>query len=138
MLNEVKRGRVDYFSPLAIESKLFVLLVTADQPHDSGRRPQWPGAYFERDQRWRKYSGSQHRRIKVPVLVVHNESGECKLTPYAEVPNIMAKLTGSAKVELISFKGGSGMKGDPCESISYRGFIGKDRALSNWIKSQSK
>jgi hypothetical protein len=84
--------------------------------------------------------GMKLEQITVPVLVVHHESDQCKHTPYAEVPQIMAKLTGSRKAELITFKDGSGMKGDPCEAISYHGFVGIEPKVigevATWIKAQ--
>jgi hypothetical protein len=84
--------------------------------------------------------GMKLEQITVPVLVVHNESDQCKHTPYSEVPQIMAKLTSSKKADLLTFKGGSGMKGDPCEAISYHGFVGIEPKvvgeIASWIKAQ--
>jgi pimeloyl-ACP methyl ester carboxylesterase len=80
------------------------------------------------------------KKIKVPVLVVHNEDDQCKFTPYAEVSQIMAGLTNSRKAELMTFKGGHGIKGDPCDPISYHGYIGIEAdvvaRVSAWIKAQ--
>ncbi len=80
------------------------------------------------------------KQITVPILVVHNEDDQCTFTPYAEVPQIMAGLTNSKKAELMTFKGGSGMKGDPCDPISYHGYIGIEPAvvsrIASWIKAQ--
>jgi dienelactone hydrolase len=62
-------------------------------------------------------------KIAVPVLVVHHRQDGCSLCPYTELPNLMNKLTGAPKKELLTFDGGQNV-GDPCEAFAYHGFNG--------------
>ncbi|HJQ61671.1 MAG TPA: alpha/beta hydrolase [Burkholderiales bacterium] len=78
--------------------------------------------------------------IRVPALVVHHENDECRYCLLRDVPALMAGLKGAAKSELITFKGGGPVKGDPCQAFHYHGFIGIEdevvKRIADWIKSQ--
>jgi len=86
--------------------------------------------------------GMKLDQIKMPVLLVHNEYDQCSHTPYGEVPQILAGLKNSWKAELITFRGGSGTQGDPCDADSYHEFIGIEAdvvsRVSVWIKETQR
>lgn len=79
--------------------------------------------------------------IRVPVLVVHHEEDQCKYCLYSDVPGLMAGLKGAPKSELIAFKGGGPVKGNPCLAFHYHGFVGIEeqvvKRIADWIKAQS-
>lgn len=74
--------------------------------------------------------------IKVPVLVVHHEQDACALCSFAEVPSLMAKLTGTPRSQLLSYRDGQN-RGDPCEAFAYHGFNGLEatvvRDIATWM-----
>jgi dienelactone hydrolase len=75
-------------------------------------------------------------RVAVPVLVVHHEQDGCKHCSYKDIPQLMKKLDGAPRKELISIKGGED-RGDPCEAFAYHGFNGIEREVvakvAEWI-----
>lgn len=75
-------------------------------------------------------------KLHIPVLVVHHEQDGCKHCAYSNVPALMEKLSGSARKQLLSFKGGES-RGDPCEAFAHHGFNGLERdvvtQIANWI-----
>lgn len=75
--------------------------------------------------------------IAVPVLVVHHEQDGCKHCSYKDIPQLMKKLEGAPKKELISVKGGED-RGDPCEPYAYHGFNGREKEvvgkIADWIQ----
>lgn len=71
-------------------------------------------------------------KIRIPVLVVHHELDGCALCPFANVPELMAKLANSPRKALLAFQGGVN-KGDPCEAMAYHGFNGLDREVVQQI-----
>jgi dienelactone hydrolase len=74
--------------------------------------------------------------IGVPVLVAHHRQDGCSLCPYAELPNLMNKLTGTPRKKLLTFDGGQNI-GDPCEAWANHGFNGIEAEvvikISQWI-----
>jgi dienelactone hydrolase len=78
-------------------------------------------------------------KIVIPVLVVHHEQDGCKFCPYSEIPDLMKKLTGTARKELITFRGGQN-RGDPCQALAYHGYNGIEKdvvgKISDWIYSK--
>lgn len=75
-------------------------------------------------------------RLRIPVLVVHHEQDGCSHCAFSDVPNLMDKLSGSPRKQLLSFKGGEN-RGDPCEAFAYHGFNGLEHEvvtqIANWI-----
>jgi hypothetical protein len=75
-------------------------------------------------------------RLKIPVLVVHHERDGCKLCDPVLMPRLMNKLSGVARKELITFKGGEDT-GEPCEAFAHHGFNGIEkevvRRIAEWI-----
>jgi len=80
--------------------------------------------------------------IALPTLFVHNKSDACKVTPYGDIPALMQQLKRAPKVELISFEGGDIPRSEPCEALSYHGFLGLEpavvEAIARWIKATSR
>jgi pimeloyl-ACP methyl ester carboxylesterase len=50
--------------------------------------------------------------IHVPVLVAHHRQDGCSLCPYAELPNLMNKLTGTPRKQLLTFDGGENIEAE--------------------------
>jgi pimeloyl-ACP methyl ester carboxylesterase len=77
--------------------------------------------------------------IRVPTLVVHHKKDECVVTPYELAVALIRSLTQAPKKELIAFVGGDPSVLDPCEAMSYHGFLGLDSevvaAIASWIKA---
>lgn len=75
-------------------------------------------------------------KIRIPVLIVHHEQDNCRVTPYAEAPSLLAKLTNSPRKQLLSIKGGEST-GDPCEAFAYHGYNGIEQdvvvQIADWI-----
>lgn len=76
--------------------------------------------------------------IRVPTLVVHHKQDGCVVTPYELAVALMRSLTQTPKKELLTFVGGDLSVSDPCEAMSYHGFLGLDAevvtAIASWIK----
>jgi dienelactone hydrolase len=70
--------------------------------------------------------------IHVPVLVVHHERDACDYCPYALVVPMMAKLTGTSRKQLLSYRDGTNDDG-PCEAFAYHGFNGIEPAVVHEI-----
>jgi dienelactone hydrolase len=75
-------------------------------------------------------------RIQVPTLVVHHRQDGCKHCRYADLPNLMDKLTAAPRKELLTFEGGVN-QGDPCEARAHHGFNGIEQEvvakIADWI-----
>jgi len=79
--------------------------------------------------------------IRVPTLVVHHKQDGCVVTPYELAVALMRSLTQTPKRELLTFVGGDLSVSDPCEAMSYHGFLGLDAevvaAIVSWIKTNT-
>ena len=78
-------------------------------------------------------------RIAVPVLVVQHRKDACPLCPYAKVPDLMARLTGSPRTFAIGVTGGIS-SGPPCEAFAHHGFNGIETSvvanIAHWILAE--
>lgn len=76
-------------------------------------------------------------RLTMPVLVMHHEQDGCRHCRYSDMPALMSKLTGAARKELLTYRGGENV-GDPCEALAYHGFNGLEKelvaAIAAWIR----
>lgn len=79
-------------------------------------------------------------RVTVPVLVVHNESDGCRLSPFDGLNRLKGKLDRAPKVEFVTYHGGDAPRSAPCQALSYHGFLGLEprvvRGITDWIKAQ--
>jgi dienelactone hydrolase len=94
-----------------------------------------------RDPRGRPVPDMPLGRVTVPVLVVHHKEDGCQLCAFADVPRLMAGLTGSRRTELLAFEGGAS-RGDPCEAFAYHGYNGLERdvvaKIAGWILASTR
>ena len=76
-------------------------------------------------------SGFDFGSIKVPALFVHHRDDGCRQTPYAPAQRL------SNRFPLISVAGGDPPQSEPCEALSYHGFLGREAqvvdAISAWV-----
>ena len=80
-------------------------------------------------------SGSDPKRLQVPLLVVGHKKDRCRYTLPSSIEAFRQWHAG--KVDVVMMDGGAG-KGDPCEAQSAHGFAGIDgevvAAVSGWIQ----
>lgn len=63
-------------------------------------------------------------RVKVPTLVMSHRKDGCAITPAADAPKLISKLTSAKPVETTLLDGGLPPKSEPCEARSEHGFFG--------------
>jgi len=75
-------------------------------------------------------------KLSIPVLVAHHELDGCSHCAFGEIPNLMRKLDGVPRKQLLSFRDGVS-RGDPCEAMAYHGFNGIERdvvgQIAGWV-----
>lgn len=78
-------------------------------------------------------------KLRIPVLVVHHEQDGCGHCSFNDIPNLMEKLSGVPKKQLLPFKGGQN-RGKPCEALAYHGFNGLEHEvvaqIAAWIPAK--
>ena len=76
--------------------------------------------------------------INVPALIVTNQDDACSVTKPEDSKALKMRFTGSPRVQVRNFDGGSTPLSDPCESLSGHGFFGIEQkvieAVTKWIK----
>lgn len=77
-------------------------------------------------------------RITMPVFLVYHRDDACSVTPPDKVLPFKALLTKAASVDVTMLSGGR-TQGDPCEAMSYHGYLGIDgevvRTVTAWLNS---
>ena len=77
-------------------------------------------------------------KIRIPVLLVHNEKDACKICAPDQVPAIMRGLINAPVKKLIMVNGGINPTGEACEALHYHGFIGIEKStvelIIGWLK----
>lgn len=71
-------------------------------------------------------------KLSIPVLVAHHELDGCSHCAFSEIPDLMQKLEGLPRKQLLSFRSGIS-RGDPCEAMAYHGFNGIEREVVGQI-----
>jgi hypothetical protein len=75
-------------------------------------------------------------KLNIPVLVAHHELDGCSHCAFSEMPNLMKKLEGLPRKQLLSFRDGVS-RGDPCEAMAYHGFNGIEAEvvghIARWV-----
>ena len=88
------------------------------------------------DKRSRPLPDMPLERIRMPVLVLHHEQDGCAHCNPADLPRLMAALSGSPRKTLLMVRGGQD-EGDPCAARAHHGFLGQDdevvRLISDWV-----
>lgn len=67
------------------------------------------------------------------ALVVAHEGDECRATPAADAPRLLAALAGARPKKLLTFAGGSPPRSEPCEAFAQHGFLGIEAKVMNAI-----
>lgn len=102
------------------------LVLTASVTREEGRRS-------------RSLQDIELERIRIPTLIVHNRDDQCRVTPFADVEALKGWLKQAPNVEILAVSGGDRPRSDPCEAMSYHGFLGLEaqvvRAITEWIKA---
>ena len=77
-------------------------------------------------------------RITMPVFLMYHQDDACVVTPPGKVLPFKALLTKAARVDVTMLSGGR-TQGDPCEAMSYHGYLGIDgdvvKAVTTWLNS---
>jgi pimeloyl-ACP methyl ester carboxylesterase len=77
-------------------------------------------------------------RITMPVLLIYHRDDACSVSPPNKVQPFKALLTEAASVDVVMLSGGR-TQGDPCEAMSYHGYLGIDgdvvKAVTAWLNS---
>jgi pimeloyl-ACP methyl ester carboxylesterase len=64
------------------------------------------------------------RQITVPTLIVFHRNDGCDITPAADAPKLVKRLTRTRKVETVLLRGGAAPVSQPCEARAPHGFYG--------------
>jgi hypothetical protein len=101
-------------------------------------KPQWKIAESHRD----GVASMPLQQVTVPTLIVSHKKDGCDITPAADAPKLRARLTKSAKVDVVLLDGGSPPQSEPCEAKSQHGFLGIEQqavsAMAAFIKANGK
>lgn len=77
--------------------------------------------------------------ISLPVLVVSDEDDGCSYTLHSHAVHLVRRFGKAPKAELMSFKGGGPVQGDPCDSLHFHGFPGMENEVSQrmaqWMRT---
>lgn len=78
-------------------------------------------------------------RVRVPLLLVHNQSDRCPSTPFSQADGYVKRMVHAEPRELIAFKGGGPVRGGVCDAFDYHGYPGLEdqvvKAIADWIKA---
>jgi len=81
------------------------------------------------------------RQIGYPVLIVHHRSDGCKETQFNEALQLKSWISKSPRVDFVEVRGGSWPKSDPCEALSYHGFLGMEeqvvQVITDWASGKA-
>lgn len=82
-------------------------------------------------------NGLRLSHITFPILLVHHRDDGCKNCPFQDAVALKTKLSGTSKVDFVEVQGGSPPQSDPCQALSYHGFLGREdqvvQVISDWI-----
>lgn len=67
------------------------------------------------------------------ALVVAHEGDQCRATPAADAPRLLAALAGARPKKLLTLAGGSPPRSEPCEAFAQHGFLGIELQVMNAI-----
>lgn len=85
--------------------------------------------------------GFRLNRVALPVLLVHHRDDGCKSCPFLEALQLKNKLSACPKVDFVEVQGGSPPQSDPCNALSFHGFLGMEaqvvQAITDWASGQS-
>ena len=87
--------------------------------------------------RWATVYETPLDKIRVPVLIVHHRSDDCRATPIGAAVSLPKWLKKSPKVDFVEVLGGDSAISDPCEPLAPHGYLGRERevvgVIADWI-----
>ena len=101
-------------------------------------KPQWKIAGSHPD----GVASMALQKVSVPTLVLSHKKDGCDITPAADAPKLIGRLTSAPKKETILLDGGSPPISEPCEAKSQHGFLGIEgqavSAIANFVKQNGR
>ena len=80
-------------------------------------------------------SGVSWENPPARILWVHHEDDPCSYTPYRDAVRFAEK----SRSPLLTVRGGSGARGEPCQAFSAHGYVGVEvdtiNAIRSWVKT---
>ena len=77
------------------------------------------------------------KKIRVPTLVFHHEDDACRFCLAYEARNIAGQLENAPIKKTLIVRGGSEIRGNPCEAFHYHGYVGMEKEavdiIARWI-----
>ena len=78
--------------------------------------------------------------IALPVLFVHHREDDCWASRFNDALQARERIKGSPRTHFIEVSGGDAPRSQPCEALSYHGYLGKERevvaAITDWIQGK--
>lgn len=78
--------------------------------------------------------------ITLPVLFVHHREDGCWAARFNDALLARERMKGSPRTQFIEVSGGDAPRSQPCEALSYHGYLGKERevvtAITDWIQGK--
>ena len=78
--------------------------------------------------------------IALPVLFVHHREDDCWASRFNDALQARERIKGSPRTHFIEVSGGDAPRSQPCEALSYHGYLGKERevvtAITDWIEGK--
>ncbi len=78
--------------------------------------------------------------IALPVLFVHHRDDGCWAARFNDALQARERIKGSPRTQFIEVSGGDAPRSEPCEALSYHGYLGKERevvaAITDWIQGK--
>lgn len=72
--------------------------------------------------------------VRQPTLIVSHKQDACAITPAGDAPKLRSRLTGAAKVDVeIVDGGGPPGASDPCQALTYHGYLKIEARVVNLI-----
>ena len=71
-------------------------------------------------------------KYKKPVLIVHHEKDECRVTNFSDLPKLSSKLNSNNRNEVVTYSEGI-TQGDACQAMSHHGFNGIEQQVVSKI-----
>lgn len=80
--------------------------------------------------------------VNVPTLIVTNQNDQCPRTRPEDSKRLKKRFTGSPRVQVLIFNGGSAPLTDACDPLAGHGFFGIEQkvieSITRWIKHAEK
>lgn len=78
--------------------------------------------------------------IAHPVLFVHHRDDGCWASRFNDALQARERIKSSPRTHFIEVSGGDAPRSQPCEALSYHGYLGKERevvaAITDWIQGK--